>query len=100
MTQERYVTSMAIESIRAEIEEDVIPKLKEFRAMIGDTTVGFPGWGAIGEVAVGMRYREVQRDVGEKFDDAVAALESWTVALTTARANWRAAEDNSTVVYQ
>ncbi|GAA3413915.1 hypothetical protein [Streptosporangium vulgare] len=100
MTQERYVTSTAIESIRKEIEEDVIPKIRELHAMLGDTTVGFPGWGAVGEVAVGMRYREVQRDVGEKFDDAVEVLESWTVALTTARVNWRTAEDNSTVVYQ
>ncbi|MEU4830405.1 hypothetical protein [Streptosporangium sp. NPDC023615] len=100
MTQERYVTSTAIESVRTEIEEDVIPRLKELRAMLGDTTVGFPGWGLVGEAAVGIRYREVQRDVGEKFDDAVAVLESWTAALTTARANWRAAEDNSTVVYR
>ncbi|MEU4538753.1 hypothetical protein AB0G15_28285 [Streptosporangium sp. NPDC023825] len=100
MTQEKYVTSKAIESIRKEIEEDVIPRIKEMRAMLGDTTVGFPGWGAVGELAVGMRYREVQRDVGEKFDDAVEVLESWTVALTTARVNWRTAEDDSTVVYQ
>ncbi|MGS2640756.1 MULTISPECIES: hypothetical protein [unclassified Streptosporangium] len=100
MTQEKYVTSKAIESIRKEIEEDVIPRIRELRAMLGDTTVGFPGWGAVGELAVGMRYREVQRDVGEKFDDAVEVLESWTVALTTARVNWRTAEDDSTVVYQ
>ncbi|MGC5011033.1 hypothetical protein ACLQ2R_09750 [Streptosporangium sp. DT93] len=100
MTQERYVTSTAIESIRAEIEEDVIPRLKELRAMLGDTAVGFPGWGLVGEAAVGMRYRTVQRDVGEKFDDAVEVLESWASALGTARANWRAAEDSSTVVYR
>ncbi|GAA4189095.1 hypothetical protein GCM10022252_25420 [Streptosporangium oxazolinicum] len=100
MTQEKYVTSSAIESIRKEIEEDVIPRIRELHAMLGDTTVGFPGWGAVGELAVGMRYREVQRDVGEKFDDAVEVLESWTAALTTARVNWRTAEDNSTVVYQ
>ncbi|MEU4409613.1 hypothetical protein AB0F88_34315 [Streptosporangium sp. NPDC023963] len=100
MTQEKYVTSKAIESIRKEIEEDVIPRIREMHAMLADTTVGFPGWGAVGELAVGMRYREVQRDVGEKFDDAVEVLESWTAALTTARANWRTAEDNSTVVYQ
>ncbi|MEU8382581.1 hypothetical protein [Streptosporangium sp. NPDC048865] len=100
MTQEKYVTSTAIESIRKEIEEDVIPRIREMHAMLGDTTVGFPGWGAVGEVAVGMRYREVQRDVGEKFDAAVEVLESWTSALTTARVNWRTAEDNSTVVYQ
>ncbi|MFF3439939.1 hypothetical protein [Streptosporangium sp. NPDC002721] len=100
MTQEKYVTSKAIESIRKEIEEDIIPRIREMHAMLGDTTVGFPGWGAVGEVGVGLRYREVQRDVGEKFDAAVEVLESWTVALTTARVNWRTAEDNSTVVYQ
>ena len=63
--------------------------------MLGDTVVGFPGWGAVGEVAVGMRYRDVQRDVGEKFDEAVEVLQSWTAALTTARVNWRTAEETA-----
>ena len=69
--------------------------------MLGDTVVGFPGSGG----RRGGRGRDARiggRPAGrrEKFDEAVEVLESWTAALTTARVNWRTAEDNSTVVYQ
>ncbi|MDH2425082.1 hypothetical protein [Sphaerisporangium sp. TRM90804] len=99
MVQARYVTSAAIQSIIDEIDADVIPAVKEWRALVDTTTVGFPGWGVLGELVIGLRYRDVQDDVREKFSEAVTVLEGWTVSLETARANWRAAEDASAVVY-
>ncbi|MEV6982922.1 hypothetical protein AB0M95_16895 [Sphaerisporangium sp. NPDC051017] len=99
MGQERYVTSAAIESIIKEINEDVIPAVKQWRALVDTTVVGFPGWGALGEALIGMRYRDVQNDVREKFGEAITVLETWNRQLDTARGNWRAAEDASTTVY-
>ncbi|GGL14913.1 hypothetical protein Sme01_16210 [Sphaerisporangium melleum] len=99
MTQERYVTSEAIGSIIHEINEDVLPAIKEWRSMIDSTDVGFPGWGALGEVVVGLRYTQIQDDVREKLTEAIAVLETWTHQLETARRNWRTAEDRSTAVY-
>ncbi|GAA3812114.1 hypothetical protein GCM10022226_35960 [Sphaerisporangium flaviroseum] len=99
MTQERYVTSAAIASIIKEIDEDVIPAVQEWRALVDTTVVGFPGWGALGEVVIGLRYRHVQDDVREKFTDALTVLSTWTEQLDTARRNWRTAEEQSTAVY-
>ncbi|MFC4584694.1 hypothetical protein [Sphaerisporangium corydalis] len=99
MGQERYVTSAAIESIIKEIDEDVLPAVKEWRSLVDSTVVGFPGWGAIGEVLIGVRYRNVQDDVREKFSEAISVLETWTRDLDVARRNWRTAEEQSTAVY-
>jgi hypothetical protein len=99
MGQDRYVTSAAIESIIKEINEDVIPAVKEWRDLVDTTVVGFPGWGAIGELLIGLRYRNMQDDVREKFDEAVSVLSVWNHQLDTARRNWRTAEEQSTAVY-
>ncbi|GII60385.1 hypothetical protein Skr01_04700 [Sphaerisporangium krabiense] len=99
MGQEKYVTSAAIESIIKEIDQDVVPAVREWRGLVDTTTVGFPGWGALGELIIGLRYRQVQDDVRGKLAEAVTVLETWTRQLDTARANWRAAEDASTAVY-
>ncbi|GAA5062474.1 hypothetical protein HNP84_007943 [Thermocatellispora tengchongensis] len=98
MAQDRYVTSAAIEGIRTEIRDDVIPSVRAVGALVDETTLDFPGWGAVGELAIGSRYREVQDDVRQKFEDAVTVLENWMDALWTARINWRTAEDMSSVV--
>ncbi|MEV7009929.1 hypothetical protein [Streptosporangium sp. NPDC051022] len=100
MMQDRYVTSTAIQSIRTEIGDDVIPKIKELRGLVDSTDVTAPGWGAVGELAIGIRYRDVQDDAREKLGQALDVLESWLEALTTATVNWQTAEYNSTVVYQ
>ncbi|GAA3115044.1 hypothetical protein [Streptosporangium carneum] len=100
MTQDRYVTSTAIQSIRTELDDDVIPKIGELRGLIDSTDVPFPGWGGVGELAIGLRYRQVQEDAREKLSQALDVLESWQEALNTAAVNWRTAEYNSTVVYQ
>jgi hypothetical protein len=99
MGQERYVTSAAIESIIKEIDQDVIPAVREWRDLVDSTAVGFPGWGVVGEVMIGVRYRDVQDDVREKFTEALTVLSTWTRQLDTARRNWRTAEDQSTAVY-
>ncbi|MGV9772949.1 hypothetical protein [Streptosporangium sp. NPDC003464] len=99
MTQDRYVTSKAIQGIRTEIGEDVLPKVTELRRMVDSTNLDGLGWGLVGELAVGIRYRDVQKDVREKFMQAVDVLESWQETLDNARINWRRAEDSSTVVY-
>ena len=99
MGQERYVTSAAIESIIKEIDEHVTPAIKEWRALVDTTEVGFPGWGAIGEIVIGFRYRQVQGDVRQKFDEALGVLATWTHQLDTAKRNWHTAEDQSTAVY-
>ncbi|MET8138838.1 hypothetical protein ABZU32_00870 [Sphaerisporangium sp. NPDC005288] len=99
MVQERYVTSEAIQSIINEINEDVIPAIKEWRAMVDSTEIGFPGWGALGEVVIGLRYDHLQDDVRAKLSEAVSVLETWTHQLDTARSNWRTAEERSTAVY-
>ncbi|WP_424535193.1 hypothetical protein ACOZ38_34280 [Sphaerisporangium viridialbum] len=99
MGQDKYVTSAAIASIIKEINEDVLPAVREWRALVDTTVVGFPGWGAIGEVAIGLRYRHIQDDVQGKFDEAIFTLSDMTDRLETARVNWRTAEDRSEVVY-
>ncbi|MFC6087176.1 hypothetical protein [Sphaerisporangium aureirubrum] len=99
MSQERYVTSAAIEGIVKEIDEDVLPAIRRMRALIDTTGVPFPGWGAVGELLVGVPYGRVQDDVREKFAEAEAVLEAWAGRLETARRNWRTAEEQSTVVY-
>ncbi len=100
MTQDRYVTSAAIRAIRTEVAEDVIPKIKELRGLIDSTDVAAPGWGGVGELAIGLRYRQVQDDARQKLAQALDVLESWQEALETAETNWRNAEYNSVVVYQ
>ncbi|MFC4529511.1 hypothetical protein [Sphaerisporangium dianthi] len=99
MAQERYVTSEAIQSIIDEITEDVIPAVKQWRAMVDSTDVGFPGWGLLGEVVIGRRYDHLQDDVRDKLTQAISVLETWTHQLDTARGNWRTAEERSTAVY-
>lgn len=100
MTQDRYVTSKAIKAIGAELDADVIPEIKELRLILGSTDLGGLGWGAVGELLIGLRYRHVQETVEEKFVQAVAVLESWQEALDVVETNWRTAEDRSVVVYQ
>ncbi|WP_248961034.1 hypothetical protein [Sphaerisporangium perillae] len=114
--QERYVTSEAIKSIIKEINEDVIPAIKEWRALVDSTDVpdlglpgglgnslpgwmSIPGWGVVGEVVIGVRYHRLQDDVRDKFTEAISVLETWTHQLDTAQRNWRTAEDQSTAVY-
>lgn len=99
MGQTRNVTSVAIQRVINEISEDVIPAVKHWDALVDTTHVAFPGWGALGEVMVGLRYRNLQDDVQEKFSQAISVLEDWNVKLDTARTNWRTAEDRSVVVY-
>jgi hypothetical protein len=100
MTQDRYVTSKTIRGIGTEIGDDVVPQIRELRAMVDSTELGGAGWGGVGELAVGLHYRNVQQDVREKLAQALDVLESWQDTLDTAAGNWQAAEINSTVVYQ
>ena len=67
--------------------------------LVDTTAVGFPGWGGVGEVMIGLRYRNIQDDVREKFTEALTVLETWDHQLDTARRNWRTAEEQSTAVY-
>jgi hypothetical protein len=100
MTQDRYVTSKTIRGIGTEIGDDVVPQIRELRAMVDSTELGGAGWGGVGELAVGLHYRNVQQDVREKLAQALDVLESWQDTLDTAAGNWQTAETNSTVVYQ
>ena len=100
MTQDRYVTSKAIRGIGTEIGDDVVPQIRELRTLVDSTELGGAGWGLVGEAAIGLHYREVQKDVREKLAQALDVLESWQDTLNTAAGNWQTAEVNSTVVYQ
>ncbi|MCG5220536.1 hypothetical protein [Streptosporangium sp. KLBMP 9127] len=98
MTQEKYVTSKAIAGIQQEIELDVIPAVQAVANMIDTTVLSTPGWGVLGELAIGIRYSAVQDDVEDKFEEAITVLDSWIKMLDTARSNWRTAEDQSSLV--
>jgi hypothetical protein len=100
MTQDRYVTSKTIIDLGTEIGDDVVPQIKELRVLVDSTDLGGAGWGLVGELAIGLHYRSVQKDVREKLTQALDVLESWEVTLNTAATNWHTAEVNSTVVYQ
>ncbi|MEU9834383.1 hypothetical protein AB0D67_22885 [Streptosporangium sp. NPDC048047] len=108
MGQEIHVTSAAIRSVRTEIRDDLIPEIREMRDMVHSTDLRDTGpealrpfgWGAGGEVVVGIRYRDIQRDVVQKFDEALEVLDTWLELLERAERNWRTAESHSVVVYR
>ncbi|GAB2449777.1 hypothetical protein GCM10027187_16580 [Streptosporangium sandarakinum] len=108
MAQEIHVTSAAIRSVRTEIGDDLIPEIRELRDMVRSTDLEDTGpdllrplgWGAAGEPIIGIRYREIQRDVVHKFDDALEVLDTWLELLERAERNWRTAESRSVVVYR
>ncbi|WP_214414281.1 hypothetical protein [Sphaerisporangium fuscum] len=97
--QDRYVTSKAIDGVIHQIDDTLLPWLQELHDMVDATTVGFPGFGLVGEVVFGFLYRAKQNDVRGEFKEAMTVAHGWTENLGTAKKNWRAAEDASTVVY-
>ncbi|MFD0888039.1 hypothetical protein ACFQ08_26155 [Streptosporangium algeriense] len=98
MTLDIHVTSDAIRALYTEVTDVTIPKVRELGGLIGETGVPFPGWGAAGELAIGIKYREIQQQVEGKFTQALEVLASWQEGLLTAQANWRTAESASGVV--
>ncbi|MEU1876151.1 hypothetical protein ABZ470_02490 [Streptosporangium sp. NPDC020072] len=98
MALDIHVTSDAIRALHAEVTDTTIPKVRELRDMVASTHVSFPGWGAAGEVAIGIRYRQIQRQMEERFTEALDVLASWQEGLLTAEGNWKTAEAASGVV--
>ncbi|MER7129976.1 hypothetical protein [Streptosporangium saharense] len=98
MALDIHVTSDAIRALHTEVTDTTVPKVKELGGLLESTDVPFPGWGAAGEVAIGIQYRRVQRQMEERFTQALEVLASWQEGLLTAEANWRTAESASGVV--
>ncbi|MBG0815335.1 hypothetical protein [Planomonospora sp. ID82291] len=99
MSQDKYVTSTCISNIQRNLDDKVLPALRDLRKDIDSTGVGLPGFGLLGMV-FGGKYDGVQEDVRKMTDEAVSTVEAWVAALETIKRNWRAAEENSTVVYR
>ncbi|GGL56096.1 hypothetical protein [Planomonospora parontospora] len=99
MSQDKYVTSSCISNIQRNLDDKVLPALRDLREDIDSTDVGFPGFGVLG-VVFGGKYSDVQEDVRKMTDDAVSTVEAWVIALETIKRNWRAAEESSAVVYR
>ena len=104
MTQDRYVTSNGIEKLRKKVTDEIKPVLVKSKNDIKGTDVGFPGFGILGEMLFGWKYRELMHYAEDVLGEAVTTVTKWDGALTDIKTNWRKAEDNSTpgvtVVYQ
>ncbi|WP_285707223.1 hypothetical protein [Microtetraspora sp. NBRC 16547] len=99
MSQDIHVTSTCITNVQRNLNEYLLPALKELKKDIGSTDVGFPGFGTLGAVMLG-RYGDVQHNVRGRTEDAIETVEAWIEALETIKKNWIQAENNSTVVYR
>jgi hypothetical protein len=102
--QERYVTSQGIEKVRKKVTDEIKPVLEKAKTDVHGTDVGFPGFGVLGELIFGWKYRELQTYSQEILTEAIDTLDKWDKSLTDIKKAWRSAEDNSTphvtVVYQ
>ncbi|MFC5751497.1 hypothetical protein [Actinomadura rugatobispora] len=93
--QEKYVTSEGIESIRVTLQQEAIPFFQQVKKMVGETDVGFPGFGLLGMIAISPTYNNVQTEMERYMQDAVDVMEAWRTALEDIKRVWRAAEDYS-----
>lgn len=102
--QERYVTSAGIDRLRKKVTDEIKPVLVKAHTDIQETDLGFPGFGLLGEMLFGWKYRELQHYARDVLGEAVDTLTKWDTALGQVKDNWRKAEDNSipgvTVLYQ
>ncbi|MFD0887460.1 hypothetical protein ACFQ08_23190 [Streptosporangium algeriense] len=98
MSQNIYVTSTCIANIQRNLNERVAPAFEDLKTKVGETDVGFPGFGILG-LAFGSAYESTQRDVKQSVADATAAVNAWIGALETIKQNWKDAEEASKVTY-
>ncbi|GAA3615847.1 hypothetical protein GCM10022419_121400 [Nonomuraea rosea] len=95
-----YVTSTAIEALRGRIDGELKAYLHEIKGLCETTTnVAAPGFGVLGQLAIGINYERVRKWAQEQLGEAESACAGWSDALTHAQANWRAAEEASKVRY-
>ncbi|MFJ2029249.1 hypothetical protein [Streptosporangium sp. NPDC087985] len=99
MTQDRYVTSTCITNIQRNLNDKLLPSLKQLKKDVDSTSVSFPGFGTIGVLLIG-KYGSTQNDIRRMVDDAIATVEAWIESLETIKKNWREAEEKSIVVYR
>jgi hypothetical protein len=91
----RYITPDAIGEVRRDIRQDLMPLLDEVRQIFEENrSVGFPGWGPLGEWTVGALYRSLIESFLRDTEAALTVLGTWeSTDLAVAERNWRAAED-------
>ncbi|MFI7445831.1 hypothetical protein [Nonomuraea indica] len=99
MAQEIHITSTAIAGIQRNLQDYLIPELRQLNEKVDSTDVPFPGFGTLGLLMAAF-YGTVQDDVKRNVDDACETIELWITDLETIKKNWREAELNSTVVYR
>jgi hypothetical protein len=99
MSQDIHVTSTCIGKVQSNLNEKLIPALKDLKKDVGNTGVAFPGFGTQGLI-FGGKYSDVQHNVRGAVQDAIETVEAWIEALETVKRNWIQAENNSTVVYR
>ncbi|SEG79440.1 hypothetical protein SAMN04489712_112216 [Thermomonospora echinospora] len=100
MTQDRHVTSEGIGKVRAKVVGDLKRMIDEMRTDIDSTDVGPPGFGLLGEIVFGWKYREIQEHCREILGQAGETLDAWGTSLTVIQQNWRNAENANTVQYR
>jgi hypothetical protein len=98
--QEIHVVSSAIGEIRTKIATEITPTIQKAHTDIDTTSVGFPGFGLLGQVAFGIAYGQIQGYSRQVLQNALDTLGAWDTSLGQIEKNWRNAEDKSTVVYQ
>ncbi|WP_433353230.1 hypothetical protein ACQP25_07945 [Microtetraspora malaysiensis] len=97
--QDRYVTSNGIKKLANRLTDDVIPQFEKRRSQVEETVLGPWDLGMSGSVIILPTYEAAIVRARGHLDDAIGTAQKWTVQLGVAAANWRDAEDASTVKY-
>ncbi|MFF4773027.1 hypothetical protein [Microtetraspora fusca] len=97
--QDRYVTSNGIHKLRNRLADDVIPQFEKRRSQVDETVLGPWDLGMSGSAIILPTYESAVVRARGHLDDAIDTAQKWMEQLGIAAANWRDAEDASTVKY-